>query len=125
MCRMRFERNFLENGNLNCFGLGLSLRNENKLFLILKKIYTEDSSRPSTHCLTRFPHNICMLIMRQADNIVKTGLLTTYLSWRNNDWCKVLSHDITFDSSPSNLVLMFHTVGSPSNKKFLEKSFTV
>ena len=37
MCRMRFERNFLENGNLNCFGLSLSLRNENKLFLILKK----------------------------------------------------------------------------------------
>ena len=39
MCRMRFERNFLENGNLNRFGLGLSLQNENKLFLILKKIY--------------------------------------------------------------------------------------
>ena len=39
MCRMIFERNFLENGNLNCFGLGLSLQNENKLYLILKKIY--------------------------------------------------------------------------------------
>ena len=39
MCRMLFERNSLENGNLNCFGLGLSLRNENKLFFILKKIY--------------------------------------------------------------------------------------
>ena len=38
MCRMRFERNVLENGNLKCFGLGLSLRNKNKLFLILKKI---------------------------------------------------------------------------------------
>ena len=33
------RKNFLENGNLNCFGLSLSLRNENKLFLILKKIY--------------------------------------------------------------------------------------
>ena len=36
---MRFERNSLKNGNLNCFGLGLSLRNENKLFFILKEIY--------------------------------------------------------------------------------------
>ena len=65
------------------------------------------------------------LIMQQADNVVKTGLLATNLSWRKNDWCKVLSHDITFESSPSNLVLMFHTVGSPSNTKFLENSFTV
>ena len=30
MCRMWFERNSLENRNLNCFGLGLSLQNENK-----------------------------------------------------------------------------------------------
>ena len=60
--------------------------------------------------------------MRQADNIVKTG---TNLSLQQNDWCKVLSHEITCDSSPSNLVLIVLTVGSPSNTKFLENSFTV
>ena len=36
MCRMRFEKNSHENGNLSCFGLGLSLRNENKFTGILK-----------------------------------------------------------------------------------------
>ena len=60
--------------------------------------------------------------MRRADNIVKTG---TNLSWQKNDLCKVLSHEIICDSSPSNRVLIFHTVGSPSNTKFLENSFTV
>ena len=32
MCRMKFDRNFPEKDNLICFGLGLSLRNENKLW---------------------------------------------------------------------------------------------
>ena len=36
MCRMRFEKNSPENGNLNGFGLGLFLRNENKLTGIFK-----------------------------------------------------------------------------------------
>ena len=61
-------------------------------------------------------------MMWQADNIVKTG---TNLRLQQNDWCKVLSNEITFDSSPSNLVLIVLTVGSPSNMKFLENSFTV
>ena len=68
--------------NLNCFGLGLSLRNENKLFLILKKIYTEDSSRPSTHCLTKFPHNICML----KAIFMKGPFLPTSILWSNDVW---------------------------------------
>ena len=74
------------NGNLNCFGLSLSLRNENKLFLILKKKKTEDSSRPSTHGLTRFPHNIRMLkaIFR------KGPFLQTSILWSNDVW--KLSH---------------------------------
>ena len=65
------------------------------------------------------------LMMRRADNNVTTGLLTTNLSWQQNGLCKVLSHDITCDSSPSNLVPIVLTVGSPSNTKFLENSFTV
>ena len=65
------------------------------------------------------------LMMRRADNIVTTGLLTTNLSWQQNGLCTGFSHDITCDSSPSNLVPIVLTIGSPSNTKFLEKSFTV
>ena len=60
--------------------------------------------------------------LRRAANIVKTG---TNLSWQKSDWCKVLSHEIICDSLPSNRVLIFLIVGSPSNTKFLEDSFTV
>ena len=60
--------------------------------------------------------------LRRADNIVKT---CTNLSWQKNDWCKVLSHEIICDFSPSNMVLIFLILGSPSNAKFLENSFTV
>ena len=60
--------------------------------------------------------------MWQADNVVKTG---KNLRLQQNDWCKVLSLEITCDSSPSNLILIVLTVGSPSNMKFLENSFTV
>ena len=63
--------------------------------------------------------------MWRADNHVKTGLLKTNLGWQKNDWYKVLSHDITCDSSPSNLVFIVLTVGSPSNTEFLENSFNV
>ena len=39
MCRMGFDRNFPEKDNLICFGLGLSLRNENKLPFCLDRQY--------------------------------------------------------------------------------------
>ena len=39
ICRMKFDRNFPEKDNLTCFGLGLSLRNENKLWHWEDNIY--------------------------------------------------------------------------------------
>ena len=42
ICRMRFEKKLPENGNHNCFGLGLSLRNENNLWEFIMPPFSLD-----------------------------------------------------------------------------------
>ena len=86
MCRMRFERNFLENGNLNCFGLSLSLRNENKLFLILKKEKNGGFFEAVHTLFDEISHNICML----KAIFMQGPFLQTSILWSNDVW--KLSH---------------------------------